>query len=63
MTYPTPEQWRAYAAHARKMADEYHAEGCETMTVRRDEAADFYEQRAQMEEARLMKLQFKEAAE
>lgn len=53
MSYPTPEQWRAHAAHARKMADEYRQAGNHKMADRRDDDADWYEELCAREEWRI----------
>ena len=55
MGYPTPKQCRSYAAHARRMADEYEAEGVQHMADRRRSDAEFYEDMAHREEARLIR--------
>ena len=53
MTYPTPEKLKEHAAHARKMADEYMAEGRLEMAERREEDAQWYEIMAAREERRI----------
>jgi hypothetical protein len=53
MSYPTPEQLRKHAQHARQMAEEYRAEGNHKMADRRDEDADWYEILCAREEWRL----------
>lgn len=50
MSYPTPEKWRSFAAHAQSMADEYRAEGREADADRREADAEFYLSRAELEE-------------
>lgn len=56
MSYPTPEQSRANAAHARKMADEYMAEGRLELAERREEDAQWYEIMAAREEWRIERM-------
>jgi len=53
MSYPTPEQFRQHAAHARQMAFEYLAEGNTVKADQRNDDADFYEDRAYLEECRI----------
>ncbi|RVP13114.1 hypothetical protein CN085_19575 [Sinorhizobium meliloti] len=53
MPYPTPEQLRAHAKHARQMADEYRTEGNHKMADRRDEDANWYEILCAREEWRI----------
>ncbi|MCY1741192.1 hypothetical protein [Ensifer sp. SL37] len=53
MSYPTPEALRAHAEHARKMADEYMAEGRLELAERREEDAQWYEIMAAREERRI----------
>lgn len=55
-TYPTPEVWRAHAARARKMAQEYLDEGNTRKADQREDDADFYESRAVIEEWRLAQI-------
>lgn len=63
MEYPTPEFFRAAAAHARQMADEYEAEGNAVKAEQRNADADHYELKAWQEEWRLAhKPEHKEAA-
>lgn len=50
--FPTPEQLRAHAAHARQMAAEYRAEGNTAMADRRLSDAEFYEAQADFEDLR-----------
>lgn len=56
MGYPTPEQWREDAAHARKMADAARAAGDHEYADRRDGDAAFYESRAWLEEWRIARM-------
>lgn len=51
--FPTPEQLRAHAAHARQMSNEYRAEGNTAMADRRLSDAEFYEAQADFEELRI----------
>ena len=56
MSYPTPEKLKEHAAHARKMADEYMAEGRLELAERREEDAQWYEIMAAREERRIDRL-------
>lgn len=47
---PTANQWRAHAASARALGNEYLAEGKEAEAQCRFDRADFYEQQAVAEE-------------
>jgi len=53
MSYPTPDQLRAHAKHARQMAEEYRSAGNHKMADRRDEDADWYEILCAREEWRI----------
>lgn len=53
MTYPSPEEWRQHAAHARQMAFAYLQEGNTVKAEQRNDDAEFYESRAYLEEWRL----------
>ncbi|MFQ6183616.1 hypothetical protein ACLMJV_16935 [Sinorhizobium meliloti] len=53
MSYPTPDQLRAHAKHARQMAGEYRSEGNHKMADRRDEDANWYEILCAREEWRI----------
>lgn len=57
--YPTPEQFRQHAAHARQMAFDYLAEGNTVKADQRNDDADFYEDCAYREEWRLSHLNMK----
>lgn len=59
MSYPTPEQFRQHAAHARKMAAAYLEAGNTVKADHRNDDADFYEDRAYREEWRLSHLNAK----
>lgn len=64
MAYPTPAKWRHYAFNARRLADDYRSEGNLPAALIRDANADFYEDLADREEARLAgTVVFLEAAE
>lgn len=52
MGYPTPDQWRAHAAHAKAMAEEYRSEGNIEQADRREATAEFYLDKAHEEEWR-----------
>lgn len=56
MSYPTPEKLKEHAAHARKMADEYMAEGRLELAERREEDAQWYEIMAAREEWRIERM-------
>jgi len=56
MNYPTPEQFRQHAAHARQMAFEYLVAGNTVKADQRNDDAEFYEGRAYLEEVRLARL-------
>jgi hypothetical protein len=62
MSYPTPEEWRQHAAHARQIAFEYLSEGNITKADQRNDDADFYEGRAYLEEIRLSRLNTRKEA-
>ncbi len=56
MSYPTPEKLKEHATHARKMADEYMAEGRLELAERREEDAQYYEIMAAREEWRIERM-------
>ena len=56
MSYPTPEKLKEHAAHARKMADEYMAEGRLELAERREEDAQWYDLLAAREEWRIERI-------
>jgi len=62
MSYPTPEQFRQHAAHARQMAFDYLAEGNTVKADQRNDDAEFYEGRAYLEEVRLSRLNTRKEA-
>lgn len=53
MSYPTPDQLRAHAQHARLMSEAYRLEGNSKRADERDADADHYELKAWQEEWRL----------
>ena len=53
MPYPTPDQLRDHAQHARSMAESYRQEGNHKMADRREADADFYEDICAREEWRI----------
>lgn len=60
--YPTPEEWRQHAAHARQMASAYLAEGDTAKADQRNDDAEFYDGRAYLEEVRLSRINTRKEA-
>lgn len=53
MSYPSPEQWRSYAASAQALSDACRADGEHEAADRHHDRAEFYLDKAHDEEWRL----------
>jgi hypothetical protein len=60
--YPSPEEWRQHAEHARQMALDYLESGNTVKADQRNDDAEFYEGRAYLEEVRLSRLNTRKEA-